>query len=239
MSKATSIRGEKYEENFRTGFVFKNATHMEHHKFKSVGKDVYGINTRGGKGELIGDIDGYYVSTSEKYLRELLPVPNGLNDYSFVVKKGAHVFFELTTQSGDALGMLPAKYIKKKVDFHKKLISNDAFKWRINKTDHVLIFCFNGADNVKVSQVFNDACKQHGICGVSVYLASDVVDQWFLELKNGEQSKEIVKQSKEIAELKRQLSRFQSSVLKLGATEVSVKRGSTATESARKKSKVK
>ena len=67
MSKATSIRGERYEQNFRAGFVRKNATHMRNRKFKADGGDVFGINKRGKKADRIGDIDGYYISTSQNF----------------------------------------------------------------------------------------------------------------------------------------------------------------------------
>lgn len=104
MSKATSIRGERYGQNFRAGFVRKNATHMRNRKFKADGGDVFGINKRGKKADRIGDIDGYYISTSQKLLRDLLPCKHRLGDQNFVIKEGAHIFFELTTQSGDELG---------------------------------------------------------------------------------------------------------------------------------------
>ena len=95
MSKATSIRGERYGQNFRAGFVRKNATHMRNRKFKADGGDVFGINKRGKKADRIGDIDGYYISTSQKLLRDLLPCKHQLGDQNFVIKEGAHIFFEL------------------------------------------------------------------------------------------------------------------------------------------------
>lgn len=202
MSKATSIRGTKYEESFRKAFVHKNARCMEHRKFQVEKEDIYGKKNNGDKntGNKIGDIDGYYISSEKTLLRTLLPVEHRLSDYDFVIDKGAHVFFELTTQSGDDLWQHPTEYIKKKVLFHKKLMTGLAHGWHINKTKHVLVFCFNGADNVEVAKTFQELCEEHGIRGTTAYLASDIVDQWDLLLQLAEKDRTLAEQNHALAE---------------------------------------
>jgi hypothetical protein len=103
---------------------------------------------------------------------------------NFVVEEGDHVFFELTTQSGKDLGKVPQEYIERKVKFHKQLRAGDAYNLQLDDPSrHLLVLCFNGADNVQVKKVFDRCCQKNGVRGVSVYIASDVVDQWKLELQ--------------------------------------------------------
>lgn len=184
-SKATSIRGSTYEENFMSGFLRKNVDKMTDRKFICEGDKVYGLNADGtmNKGKSIGDIDGYYISNTDCKLTDLLPAKKMLTDPTFKINAGDHVFFELTTQSGDVLGVVPHSYITKKVKFHKKLLDGEAFGWKIDGSRHVLVLGFNGADNRAVATAFQTACETHGIRGMSVYMASDVIDQWDLQLQ--------------------------------------------------------
>ena len=211
MSKATSIRGTKYEENFRKAFVHQNAGCMEHNTFRVEKEDIYGKKRNGDRntGNKIGDIDGYYISSKNILLRKLLPVEHRLSDNDFVVNQSDHVFFELTTQSGDTLWQNPAEYIRKKILFHKKLVTGQAHGWHVDKTKHVLVFCFNGADNVEVAKTFQKLCQQHGIRGTTAYLASDIVDQWDLTLQLADKDRALDEQRRLNDELKIQLSALQ------------------------------
>jgi hypothetical protein len=185
MSSATSIRGKRHEENFRIGFQRKNTSNMVDGIFKESEKLVYGKKKNGNKdtNRLLGDIDGCYVSSVGTYLRELLPNPHRLSNYNYFIESGDHVFFEVTTQSGDELCDNPFKYMKKKIEFHRKLVDNEGFDFVVDCERHVLIFVYNGADNVKVDNTFRDLCSQYNIRGATVYLSSDTVSQWNLTLQ--------------------------------------------------------
>lgn len=184
MSKATSIRGKRYEENFRNGFIRKNAERMVGGKFVDI-REIFGKRNDGTRNNTIGDIDAYFVSETDCKLADLLPDTKRLGDPNFDIMAGDNVFFELTTQSGDDLGKIPYKHIEKKVQFHHKLIIGEAFEFGI-KGRHVLVLGFNGADNVGVAAAFKSACDTYSIYGMSVYMASDIVDQWDLELRLAE-----------------------------------------------------
>jgi hypothetical protein len=71
----------------------------------------------------------------------------------------------------------------KKVNFHSQLVRKEAFNWSVESSKHVLIFVYNGADNVKVEKAFKKLCKASGIRGTTVYLSSDVVAQWDVTLQ--------------------------------------------------------
>jgi hypothetical protein len=140
-----------------------------------------------------------------------MPPTHRISDNDFVIEEGDHVFFELTTQSGDDRQKDPHAYIKKKVAFHNKIISNQAYMLPINGAKHVLVFCFNGADHRKVGEAFGAICEEHGICrGTTVYLPSDTVDQWDLELTLAENDRELGERDREIVRLKRQLESLRS-----------------------------
>jgi len=206
MSNATSIRGRKYEQNFRKGFVRRNAAFMSNPALEVENNIVYGVVGDGMRGSNpIGDIDGYYVASETKFLRDLLPVEHRLSNYDFAINEGDEVFFELTTQSGDDLWKTPAAYIQKKVSFHEALTSGGAHGWSVDKAKHVLIFCFNGADNVMVAKSFRTACDVCGIRGTTVYLASDIVDQWALQLQLDEKQYKLEESKHKLDETKHEL----------------------------------
>jgi len=187
MSGATSIQGLRYEQHFRKGFVRQNAGFMANPTLEVGNKIVYGVDSEGMRtNDPIGDIDGYYVASETKFLRDLLPVEHRLSDYDFAINEGDELYFELTTQYGNDLWKTPAAYIQKKVSFHEALVSGGGYGWNVDKAKHVLIFCFNGADNVMVAKSFRTACDACGIRGTTVYLASDVVHQWDLQLQLNE-----------------------------------------------------
>jgi hypothetical protein len=184
MSSATSIRGKKHEEIFRIGFQHQNKSEMVDGIFKESGKLVYGKKMNGNKdtNQLLGDIDGCYVSSVDINLRNLLPNPHRFS-HNYFIKRGDHVFFEVTTQSGDELWKNPFKYMKKKFEFHSKLVKNEGFDFPVDCERHVLIFVYNGADNVEVDNTFRNLCLQYSIRGATVYLSSDTVSQWDLTLQ--------------------------------------------------------
>ncbi len=47
----------------------------------------------------------------------------------------------------------------------------------------MLVLGFNGVDSNTVAPVFQAECSKNNIRGVSVYMGSDVIDQWKLELQ--------------------------------------------------------
>ena len=132
---------------------------------------------------ILGDIDGCYVSNVKTNLRDLLPKPHRLSDYDYVIKSGDRIFFEVTTQSGDELWDNPFKHIKEKIVFQRQLVENEGFEFPVDRSKHVLIFVYNGADNVKVYTNSKDLCAQNNIRGATVHLSSDTVSQWDLTLK--------------------------------------------------------
>ena len=218
MSRATSIRGTKNEEHFRTAFVHQNAKYMVGGKFQIEKTDIY-IRENGRKGRKIGDIDGHYIASIGRPLWKLLPSPHGLLDRDFFINNGDHVFFELTMH----LCKKPLVYIEKKVKFHKMLVSGEAYEFPVDKDNHVLIFCFNGADNVAVTKAFQDLCKQHGIRGMAVYLASDVVDQWDLELSLAEQKRKLAKQKRKLVEQEHALAKQKREIYNLKGVQNALK----------------
>jgi hypothetical protein len=209
MSAATSIRGMRHEENFRLGFEHQNTSVMVNGIFERCEKQVYGRQKNGKKDakRILGDIDGCYVSNVKTNLRDLLPKPNRLSDYDYVIESGDRVFFEVTTQSGHELwDNNPFKYIKKKIEFHRQLVENEGFKFSVDRSKHVLIFVYNGADNVKVHKIFKDLCAQNNIRGATVYLSSDTVSQWDLTLKLDAERNRATAAEAEILELKRKIA---------------------------------
>jgi hypothetical protein len=216
MSKATSIRGTRYEENFRQAFVHQNAEFMKDGKFELEKEEIY----EKGKNQKIGDIDGYYISSKETNLNKLFPGRHRLSDIDFVINEGDHVFFELTTQSGDDLWKTPAKYIEKKLKFHKQLVTGGANNLQVEQEKHVLVFCFNGADNVKVADTFTCLNSQFKIRGTTVYLASDVVDQWDLELTLAEQQQVIAEKQQVIAEKQQVIDNLKEQLAKIQQPEI-------------------
>jgi hypothetical protein len=161
-----------------------------------------------------------------------LPTKLRLPDRDFVIEEGKHVFFELTTQSGDDLQKEPWAYIRKKVEFHRKLLSGEAFKWKIDRSKHVLVFCFNGADHVKVNEVFTNICSELGVYGTTVYIGSDVIDQWSLDLTNGKLKRTIAEKDRALAEKERLIDDLKRQLAQ------SRKRKTTGEQSARKNFKV-
>jgi hypothetical protein len=208
MSAATSICGMRHEENFRLGFEHQNTSVMVHGRFEICEKQVYGRQKNGKKDakRILGDIDGCYVSNVKTNLRDLLPKPNRLSEYDYVIESGDRVFFEVTTQSGDELWDNPFKYIKEKIEFHRQLVENEGFKFPVDRSKHVLIFVYNGADNVKVHKTFKDLCAQNNIRGATVYLSSDTVSQWDLTLKLDAERNRATAAEAEILELKRKIA---------------------------------
>jgi hypothetical protein len=134
MSGATSIQGLRYEQHFRKGFVRQNAGFMANPTLEVGNKIVYGVDSEGMRtNDPIGDIDGYYVASESKFLRDLLPVEHRLSDYDFAINEGDEVYFELTTQYGNDLWKTPAAYIQKKVSFHEALVSGGGYGWNVDK----------------------------------------------------------------------------------------------------------
>ena len=180
------IARKQYEDNFCKGFLYQNTKLMKFRKFLIEKEDVYGVGLQ--RTEKIGNINKYYISSVDIPLRTLLPPECRLSNYFFTIHCGTHVFFDLVARLGDSD---LSEYIQNKVIFHEKLVTGLARDWYIDKTNLVFIFCFNGADNVPVTKVFNDICSKCGIRGVTVYIASDVVNRWELELKVTECDKRI------------------------------------------------
>ena len=208
MSTATSIRGTRHEANFRSGFEHQNTSVMVDGRFEICDKLVYGKQKNGKKDakRLLGDIDGCYVSNVRTNLRDLLPKPHRLSNYDYFIESGDRVFFEVTTQSGDELWDNPFKYMKKKIEFHRQVVENEAFNFAVDRSRHVLIFVYNGADSVKVDETFSKLCSQNNIRGATVYLSSDTVSQWDLTLNNSDLQHSLDAAEAEIRELKRKIA---------------------------------
>lgn len=187
MSKATSLRGKNYEVNFRKGFVLQNSDSMTGMAFISEHQVVYAKRADGSvnSGAALGDIDGYYISSKNKFLRDLLPIENRLprDLFNYCIEEEDHVFFELTTISGEELGLDPWLYISKKVKFHEQLVAGNAHNLTIARGKHVLVLCFNGADSITVFEPFQRLCEASSIRGVAVYVGSDAVSQWSKDLE--------------------------------------------------------
>lgn len=124
MSSATSLRGQEFETNFREGFVFKNAKHMLNDGFIDSGEILYDSFKNA-----LGDVDGHYISKTDKLLIDLLPDKVGIFNSSFLIPSGSNVYFELTTTEGENLQRDDNGYILKKVQFHKKLLEGRAFNY--------------------------------------------------------------------------------------------------------------
>ena len=77
------------------------------------------------------------------------------------------------------------------VKFHRKIIDGSAYEFKIHRSRHVLILGFNGADGRAVTVAFRTACTENDIRGVSVYMASDVINQWDLSLQLDETKSKI------------------------------------------------
>jgi hypothetical protein len=112
----------------------------------------------------------------------------------------------VTTQSGDELWDNPFYCMKKKSEFHRQLVENEGFDFAVDRSQHVLIFVYNGADSVKVDETFSKLCSQNKIRGAAVYLSSDTVSQWDLTLNNSALKHSLDAAEAENRELKRKIA---------------------------------
>lgn len=172
MSSATSARGKEFEDNFCDGFVLKNADHMFEGKFQHQGEIIYDSSKNP-----LGDIDGHYISVTDKLLIDLLPTSVGITDRSFVVPANFNVYFELTTTEGQTLQRDDNYYIEKKCKFHQKLLNGCSPDHDI-PYNHLLILIFNGADHINVAKKFSELCTNYGLKGISVFVSNSVVSAW-------------------------------------------------------------
>ena len=179
---SSNIMCETHKSNFRIGFQHQNKDNMLRENFLSCDDLV------NGKGEnntdmlmkYIRDIGGYFVSNKSVYLRDLLPNPNNIMDYDFIIEKDEHVFFEVITKHGNVWNK-PAKYIKSKIDFHKQ--NNKNFDWNIDSSKRVLILVYNGADSVVIGRIFNKLCSSNNIRGTIAHISYDTISHWDLTLQ--------------------------------------------------------
>lgn len=179
---SSSVMCENHKNNFRVGFQHQNRHNMIGNIFLPF-NDIAHSKTKKSEDSLSKiskDMGGYFVSNTTVYLRELLPNPNKLLDYDFIIEKDDHVFFEIVTQQGN-VWKNPTKYIKSKIDFHKQ--DNKVFKWDIDKNKHVLILVYNGADSVVIGKIFKKLSSLSKIRGTIAHISYDTVSHWELLLQ--------------------------------------------------------
>ena len=179
---SSSVMCETHKNNFRTGFQHQNKRNMVGNIFLPF-NDIVHSKTKKSEDSLSKmskDMGGYFVSNTTVHLRELLPNPNKLLDYDFIIEKDDHVFFEIVTQQGN-VWKNPTEYIKSKIDFHKQ--DNKYFKWNIDKNKHVLILVYNGADSVFIGKIFRKLCSLNKIRGTIAHISYDTVSNWELLLQ--------------------------------------------------------
>ena len=179
---SSSVMCETHKNNFRRGFLHQNKFKMSGGFFSHF-NDIVHEKTDKYKHTLLQDINDvgcYYVSNTDIYLRELLPNPNNLLDYNFLIQKEDHVFFEVITQHGN-VWVNPTDYIKSKIEFHKQ--DNKNFKWNIDSGKHILILVYNGADSVVVGKIFKKLCSDNNVCGTIAHISYDTISGWDLTLQ--------------------------------------------------------
>ena len=124
-----------------------------------------------------GDIDAAFINSEAIKIVDLLPMGSCLRDREYEIAANSLIFFELTTTEGVNLSSSANNYIEKKIIFHKEL-EKGSFDLKPFPEQHVLVFCYNGADHVGVNKKFNSLCEEHQVTGVSVYLPLSAVEQW-------------------------------------------------------------
>lgn len=126
-------------------------------RFDECDEVVYGKQIDGNKDaeRLLGEIDGCYVSEVGTNLRDFLPSPHRLSNYDYFIESGDPFFFEVTAPSDFKLWDNPFKGMKKIFEFHGQLLNNEGFDFVVERSRHVLILIYNGADNVFVDETFN------------------------------------------------------------------------------------
>ncbi len=203
MSVATSIRGKSFESSFKIGFLHKNKSVMDGGQFHSItDTSVYRRSpdplTQKMRKIAAGDIDAAFINTEAVKIVDLLPMGSCLRDREYEIAANSLIFFELTTTEGVNLSSNSNNYIEKKIIFHKEL-KKGSFDLKPFPEQHVLVFCFNGADHVGVNKKFNGLCEEHQVTGVSVYLPSSAVEQWDATL-TAEENKLIAEENARKAE---------------------------------------
>lgn len=196
MSLATSIRGKEYEDEFIKCFLVQNIALMKSSAFYSSSQIVYDRTSTGKiSNKTAGDIDAMFVPLEDVPLSSLLPFPHSLKS-DVILKKNSRVYFELTTQEGINLSQVLNRYIRTKVAFHKKLVNGEVYGIKPCK-NHFLVFVFNGADHNEVEPKFQELCRESGIRGTTVYIASKVMSRWASNLEITELNAKLVQAAEE------------------------------------------
>ncbi len=213
MSKATSLRGKKFEANFIAGFLRQN-DHLIGQHFSGI--EVKSISSH----NKVGDVDFFVklrAGIDNIVLEDVMPLGASLHERGFVLQAEDNIFFELTTQEGNnihqAHGAKPS-YIEKKVEFHSKIQRGETdflYPDNGNKATtgrNVLILVFNGADSAKVYPAFQSSMSSHRglLVGSSVFASSDLISQWelSLQLQEAERAREAADRAREAADRARE-----------------------------------